>query len=141
LAVSVMSWPAPRTVLSQAATRGGTRLDRLDRLDRPAAWTRATLGAIAVQPGRRAAEVAALVGRDIAAFKPDVRKLKALGLTESLEVGYRLTPRGHAVVAALTAEEAPGLSTRGPASASGRDGQQNPVGVGAGDPGAGPASG
>jgi hypothetical protein len=25
-----------------------------------------------------------------------VRKLKALGLTESLEVGYRLSPRGHA---------------------------------------------
>ena len=27
-------------------------------------------------------------------FKGNVRKLKALGLTESLEVGYRLSPRG-----------------------------------------------
>jgi hypothetical protein len=29
-------------------------------------------------------------------FKLNVRKLKALGLTESLEVGYRLSPRGAA---------------------------------------------
>jgi hypothetical protein len=27
-------------------------------------------------------------------FKLDVRKLKELGLTESLPVGYRLSPRG-----------------------------------------------
>ena len=27
-------------------------------------------------------------------FKRDVRKLKELGLTESLEIGYRLSPRG-----------------------------------------------
>jgi hypothetical protein len=30
------------------------------------------------------------------AFKRDVRRLKELGLTESLEVGYRLSPRGRA---------------------------------------------
>ena len=30
------------------------------------------------------------------AFKSDVRKLKALGLTESLGTGYRLSPRGQA---------------------------------------------
>jgi hypothetical protein len=29
----------------------------------------------------------------------DVRKLKALGLTESLPVGYRLSPRGRAYLA------------------------------------------
>ena len=29
-------------------------------------------------------------------YKTDVRKLKELGLTESLEVGYRLSPRGRA---------------------------------------------
>ena len=29
-------------------------------------------------------------------FKSNVRRLKALGLTESLEVGYRLSPRGQA---------------------------------------------
>lgn len=74
---------------------------RLDRLDRAVPWTRETLGVIATHPGNRAAAIAALVGRDVAAFKRDVRKLKALGLTESLEVGYRLTPRGRAVAAAL----------------------------------------
>jgi hypothetical protein len=35
-------------------------------------------------------------GRERLPFKADVRKLKALGLTESLEVGYRLSPRGRA---------------------------------------------
>ncbi len=35
---------------------------------------------------------------DKAGFKPKVRKLKALGLTESLKVGYRLSPRGEAVL-------------------------------------------
>ncbi len=34
-------------------------------------------------------------------FKLNVRKLKALGLTESLEVGYRLSPRGRTVLARL----------------------------------------
>jgi hypothetical protein len=29
-------------------------------------------------------------------FKQRVRRLKALGLTESLQVGYRLSPRGMA---------------------------------------------
>ena len=31
-------------------------------------------------------------------FKLNVRKLKALGLTESLEVGYRLSPRGKSLL-------------------------------------------
>ena len=35
------------------------------------------------------------------AFKLNVRKLKALGLTESLEVGYRLSPRGAAYLQAV----------------------------------------
>jgi hypothetical protein len=36
------------------------------------------------------------VGRERPAFKTDVRKLKRLGLTISLDVGYRLSPRGEA---------------------------------------------
>jgi hypothetical protein len=31
-------------------------------------------------------------------FKLDVRKLKELGLTESLRPGYRLSPRGETVL-------------------------------------------
>ena len=34
-------------------------------------------------------------------LKTQIRKLKALGLTESLEVGYRLSPRGAALLKAL----------------------------------------
>lgn len=72
--------------------------DRLDRLDgrADAPWTRATLALIAEHPGRRAGDLADLLGQDRLPFKASVRKLKALGLTESLEVGYRLSPRGAA---------------------------------------------
>ena len=44
----------------------------------------------------RAGDLAAELGPGALAFKADVRKLKALGLTESLEIGYRLSPRGRA---------------------------------------------
>lgn len=77
---------------------------RLDRLDRAAAygpWTATTLELVDAHPGRRAPELAAEVGRETAPFKRDVRKLKELGLTESLDIGYRLSPRGEAVVDAV----------------------------------------
>lgn len=72
------------------------KLDNLDAASRAGPWTRATLSAIAAQPGRRAPDLAAGFGRETLAFKRDVRKLKELGLTESLEIGYRLSPRGRA---------------------------------------------
>jgi hypothetical protein len=74
------------------------RLDRLDARSPTGPWTRATLDLIARRPGVRAADLAAELGRERLPFKADVRKLKRLGLTESLEVGYRLSPRGRAVV-------------------------------------------
>jgi hypothetical protein len=74
------------------------RLERLDRASRNGPWTRQTLDLIAEHPHVRAADLATLVGREKLPFKRDVRKLKELGLTESLEVGYRLSPRGRAVV-------------------------------------------
>jgi hypothetical protein len=72
------------------------RLDRLDRASATGPWTAATLATIAAHPGTRAADLAAALGRDMPPFKVDVRKLKNLGLTQSLEVGYRLSPRGAA---------------------------------------------
>ena len=42
------------------------------------------------------ADLAASLGMEKLPFKRDVRKLKELGLTESLPVGYRLSPRGRA---------------------------------------------
>lgn len=72
------------------------RLARLDRASTHGPWTAATLEAIAARPGTRAGDLAALLGRERDPFKIDVRKLKNLGLTLSLEVGYRLSPRGEA---------------------------------------------
>lgn len=76
------------------------RLDRLDRASAHGPWTRTTLEAVAAHPGLRAAELAALLGRERDPFKLDVRKLKNLGLTHSLGVGYRISPRGAAYLSA-----------------------------------------
>jgi len=76
------------------------RLARLDRSNPRGPWTDATLRTIAAQPGVRAADLAAEAGVERLRWKADVRKLKALGLTESLEVGYRLSPRGAAYLSA-----------------------------------------
>jgi len=75
------------------------RLDRLDRASRHGPWTRQVLRLIAERPGVRAGDLAESLGRERLSFKADVRKLKELGLTESLEVGYRLSPRGAALLA------------------------------------------
>ena len=72
------------------------RLTRLDTASRHGPWTAAVLELIAERPGTRAPDLAASFGRETAPFKADVRKLKELGLTESLLVGYRLSPRGRA---------------------------------------------
>ncbi|MET0741583.1 MAG: hypothetical protein ABWZ26_08565 [Candidatus Nanopelagicales bacterium] len=68
------------------------------RVDAMGSWALDYLRLIADQPGVRAADLAAQIGRETLPFKRDVRKLKELGLTESLEVGYRLSPRGWAVL-------------------------------------------
>lgn len=95
--------PDPRTVLAHDADLDDDdraeidrRLDRLDARSSHGAWTRTTLHLIADRPGVRAPDLAASLGRETAPFKVDVRKLKNLGLTESLPVGYRLSPRGRA---------------------------------------------
>jgi hypothetical protein len=45
--------------------------------------------------------------QDKLTFKANVRKLKSLGLTVSLEVGYRLSPRGRALLESEAGGEAP----------------------------------
>lgn len=71
---------------------------RLARLDRNGAWTRTTLQLIERYPGVVSTTLARHVQQDRATFKLNVRKLKELGLTESLDIGYRLSPRGEAVL-------------------------------------------
>jgi hypothetical protein len=72
--------------------------ERLDRWDaaREAPWTRELLRLIAERPAVRAPDLAASLGRETLPFKRDVRKLKELGLTVSLPVGYEISPRGRA---------------------------------------------
>jgi hypothetical protein len=70
------------------------RLTRLDRASNHGPWTAATLDVIRRRPAVRAGDLAEELGREMLPFKVDVRKLKNLGLTLSLEVGYRLSPRG-----------------------------------------------
>jgi len=72
------------------------RLDRYDAASTRGPWTRAALAIIAAQPAVRAPDLAAELGFETKWFKANVRKLKELGLTESLEIGYRLSPRGEA---------------------------------------------
>lgn len=72
------------------------RLDRLDAASRLGPWTARVLDVIADRPATRAGDLATDLGLERDWFKLQVRKLKALGLTESLDVGYRLSPRGEA---------------------------------------------
>jgi len=74
---------------------------KLARLDRSTAWTRRTLALIGKQPRIAASKLAARLGRETLPFKVDVRKLKKLGLTQSFEVGYEVSPRGRAYLAAV----------------------------------------
>lgn len=109
LAVRPATGPDPRAELAadDALTDAEVaevdrRLDRLDRASSWGPWTAATLRLVEASPATLAAELAASVGRERDPFKLDVRKLKALGLTESLAVGYRLSPRGRAYLARTT---------------------------------------
>jgi hypothetical protein len=78
-----------------------TRLARLDRASSHGAWTHDVLRTIRARPAERAIELAESFGREKDPFKLDVRKLKNLGLTISLERGYRLSPRGEAYLRAI----------------------------------------
>jgi hypothetical protein len=97
--------PDPRIVLRQ---RNPTpteladitaALDGMDRTSPRGPWTRTVLRLIENRPATRAGDLFGDAGYpDMKTFKRDVRRLKELGLTESLTVGYRLSPRGAAVV-------------------------------------------
>jgi acyl dehydratase len=98
-----LAGPDPRIALRERSDISPTeraqidaRLTRLDAASRHGPWTATVLTLIAERPGTRAPDLAASLGRETARFKADVRKLKELGLTESLQVGYRLSPRGRA---------------------------------------------
>lgn len=81
------------------------KLRGLDQNSQRGNWTQLYLQMIHDQPNTHAAILAGQIGLDIPQFKPWVRKLKALGLTESLRPGYRLSPRGKKVLEALRSSQ------------------------------------
>ena len=71
------------------------KLARLDARE-SGPWTRDILEWIRANPRVVSKELAALRQVELLPMKIDIRKLKALGLTISHEVGYELSPRGNA---------------------------------------------
>ena len=80
--------------------------ERLNGIDRRSAgaWTAKALLLIRANPAVRAGDLAPALGWETPKFKANVRKLKALGLTRSLETGYRLSDLGERVAAALAGD-------------------------------------
>jgi predicted metal-dependent enzyme (double-stranded beta helix superfamily) len=72
------------------------QLTRMDNAGSHGPWTRAVLTQIADHPATVSTVLAGTLGWDRQDFKLHVRRLKQLGLTISLDVGYRLSPRGQA---------------------------------------------
>ena len=77
------------------------KLKKLDAGSKRGPWTQEYLQLIHDMPATYSGLLADSLGIGIPQFKPWVRKLKALGLTESLSPGYRLSPRGEKVLAAI----------------------------------------
>jgi hypothetical protein len=74
---------------------------RLARMDANGAWTSKVLRSIEKHPRVAASQLAKKLRRETEPFKVDVRKLKRLGLTQSFEVGYEISPRGRAYLLAV----------------------------------------
>jgi hypothetical protein len=97
--------PDPRDVLAASALTEAeaaaiaARLARMDAASRHGPWTSAFLAQIAARPAVSSVFLAEALGWDRPEFKIHVRRLKALGLTISLDVGYRLSPRGESYLA------------------------------------------
>jgi hypothetical protein len=75
------------------------RLTRMDAASKRGPWTITVLQQIASQPAVSSALLAPALDWDRPDYKLHVRRLKALGLTISLDVGYRISPRGEAYLA------------------------------------------
>lgn len=107
-----LAGPDPRLALRQETDLTAADVAELDRrlacydaASRRGPWTETTLKLIADHPATGAVELARRAGVEKKWFKTNVRKLKALGLTESLRRGYRLSPRGRSFLAGRHARE------------------------------------
>ena len=96
--VPIRAWRFERTRSSAKLTIEEIRqkITALGARAKDGPWAFRVLRAIEERPGVLAARLARSLGMETSLFKPRVRQLKELGLTESLEIGYRLSPRGEA---------------------------------------------
>ena len=94
---------APRKMPSLTPDEVVKRLKATDRRS-TAPWTGRVLRLIEAHPATRAGDLAPAMGWATPKFKSNVRKLKAVGLTRSLEVGYRLTELGVRVLQSQRAD-------------------------------------
>ncbi|WGP06204.1 hypothetical protein QFE97_00225 [Bacillus subtilis] len=104
-----LSWVGddPREALAENAALSPSDIAAidalLDRLDARTPWARTALHRIADQPGITAARLTdGLLGKD--SLKRRIRTLKEHGLTRSLPIGYELSARGQAYLAAASPE-------------------------------------
>jgi biotin operon repressor len=111
--------PDPRDELAgraaltdQEAAAIAARLARMDAASKRGPWTLAVLRQIAERPAVVSTQLAETLDWDRADFKLHVRRLKELGLTISLDVGYRISPRGQAYLASSVSRQRPASSER-----------------------------
>ncbi len=97
----------PRAELRARDALGADEIADLQASVRRLDWAIPTLQLIADHPATVSTKLAATAGVERQRFKLRVRRLKALGLTESLETGYRLSPRGRAFLAAADPPDQP----------------------------------
>lgn len=111
-----MSWAGAdeRVTLREKSRLGPKQREELvaalagmDARSKRGPWTREHLELIEARPGELAETIAASIGREKLPFKADIRRLKELGLTESLRPGYRLSPRGRALLRHLRSLDGP----------------------------------
>ncbi|HIF06569.1 MAG TPA: hypothetical protein EYQ64_06330 [Gemmatimonadetes bacterium] len=106
-----LAGPDPRIALRQEIPEDEEadmilgRLARLDSRGATGPWTSRVLTLLRDRPEVRAGDLPTDMGMDKTSFKVNARKLKGLGLTESLGVGYRLSPRGEAVLGRMQDED------------------------------------
>lgn len=86
-------------ISDEQISRINEALVALDRRDRTGSWTRRALQMIGEKDGCTAGELAAELDIEKMALKRRIRQLKELGLTQSLQTGYRLSARGRRYLA------------------------------------------
>ncbi len=91
----------PRVALRDSSELDGGEIADLRRRIGRRDWAIPVLRLIDDRPAVVSTELAPQLGMERLNFKQKVRRLKALGLTESLDIGYRLSPRGKAFLASI----------------------------------------